>query len=301
MPHKHRREKIRTDPSFWDLPPTKRPHSLPVKHATDPQESTKVQLKNGYKGNDTPRAFDRLFQPYRPPRSGQDDGERPSRKRKMQSSASTNEPLVTLKTGNGGSEALEILPHEPLSHFNARVDQSLPFASLSRDQSKPDPSLKSVSRPRKTKMERKMQKMQQAWREEDTRRRENMMAEGEDGEGAVDEENVEEMGAAPQSGVDKRTGKKRKAQKRSEDIWRSVGAKKQEIHAHRQGEIGLVGLHNVVQAPPRFNKKSRDGTDGFRVKHGGLKKQSELSEARHSVIEGYRAMMKQRREGIGVS
>lgn len=59
----------------------------------------------------------------------------------------------------------------------------------------------------------------------------------------------------------------------------------------------MVGLHDVVLAPPKFDKvpKVKVGV-GDVVKKGGLKKQVEMGEARRSVIEGYRQMMRAKRE-----
>lgn len=89
-----------------------------------------------------------------------------------------------------------------------------------------------------------------------------------------------------------------------EDPWAVVAAnrrREQEEKEKGEGKGGLVGLHDVVLAPPKFTRvptKKVDVADV--VRKGGLKKQVELSEARASVIEGYRRMMKERREGAVV-
>ncbi|KAL8815794.1 MAG: hypothetical protein Q9223_005102, partial [Gallowayella weberi] len=90
------------------------------------------------------------------------------------------------------------------------------------------------------------------------------------------------------------------------DPWAVVAAnrrREQEEKAKEKekgdGKGGLIGLHDVVQAPPKFTAVPRTKVDVVDViRKGGLKRQVELGEARRSVIEGYRRMMKERREGI---
>ena len=45
-------------------------------------------------------------------------------------------------------------------------------------------------------------------------------------------------------------------------------------------------------------KAKQNSSLGTKSAGGGLKRAGELSEARKGVVEGYRALMKQRREGI---
>ena len=212
-----------------------------------------------------------------------------------------NEADAFLKGDRTDGGQLQIGSYEPLSHFSARVDAALPFALLPKSQSKPDPALKGIGKPRKTKLEKKMHKMQQAWREETKARKEKILMEGEDREGAVDESNIEELGVDEGETKSGSRTKRHGNHERAEDLWRDVKAKKREKAEGREKQRGLVGLHDVVQAPPRFKKRAATNDESVKVKHGGLKKQRELSDARKSVIEGYRAMMKQRREGICVS
>ncbi|KAI4230568.1 MAG: hypothetical protein LQ352_008437, partial [Teloschistes flavicans] len=87
-----------------------------------------------------------------------------------------------------------------------------------------------------------------------------------------------------------------------EDPWAVVARNRKREMEERErvggagGGGGLVGLHDVVQAPPKFSKlpkkQKTDVTD--MVKKGGLKRTVELSEARKAVIEGYRAMMREK-------
>ena len=107
------------------------------------------------------------------------------------------------------------------------------------------------------------------------------------------------------TGVKSKKGKKGKrkgggAQEREEegDIWAGIKAKQLNI---TNGQGGLVGLHDVVQAPPKLPKiKEKNSSDlGNIGKDGGLKRAGELNEARRGVVEGYRALMRERREGMG--
>ena len=68
---------------------------------------------------------------------------------------------------------------------------------------------------------------------------------------------------------------------------------------------GLVGLHDVVQAPPKLNlNPNLKPKSNPNLKSGlglglGLRRQGELLDARKRVVQGYRAMMKARREAGG--
>ncbi|KAL8686594.1 MAG: hypothetical protein Q9218_006997, partial [Villophora microphyllina] len=88
-----------------------------------------------------------------------------------------------------------------------------------------------------------------------------------------------------------------------DDPWAVVAANRKREQEEKEkritgGGAGLVGLHDVVLAPPKFSKvpkakfEVKDMADV--IKKGGLKKQTELGEARKSVIEGYRAMMREK-------
>ena len=313
MPHKHRRDKAKSDPSYWDLPPTKTAQPLTVAKSPKPTPSSKSSHPKPpprkADKDDTPRAFARLLQPYRPPRSGHDDGLRPSKKRKLNPSTTTSSaiPATPSTQTPHPSESLKILPHEPLSHFAARVDTALPFSTLAKSRSSvDDPALKGIDKGRKTKTEKKMQRMQREWREADRRRREKVVERGEEGEGVVDERGVEEMGVeiegiggAQESGKGNKKGKrKRGGQEQGEgDLWREV-----ELKRGKEGMGPLVGLHDVVSAPPRFGKgRMGDKGGSVGVRDGGLKRQVEMGEARRSVVEGYREMMKKKMGGGCVS
>lgn len=294
MPHKHRREKDKNDAFYYDLPPSKSARALPVKRAATAQTSQShtrsTKRKSARLDDDTPRAFTRLLTGYRPPRSGLDDGIRPSKKRKISKATAENEtiaPPPSLRTPT-------IQPHEPLSSFNARVDAALPFNGLSKRSG----GVKEVDKGRKTKTERKMQKMQKEWRDEERRRREKLEEEGD--EATVNEDAVDDIlkGAntrKQKGGRRKRSGENGVEALDDEDPWAHIQAKPIQDHNDRPTN-GLIGLHDVVLAPPQFSKlpKGKENVN-IGLGSGGLKRQAELSEARKSVVDGYRQMVKEKR------
>jgi hypothetical protein len=297
MPHKHKRNKSEADPSFYDLPPSKKVQSLPTRKPTvvtngkptttnskTPPETSK--RKHASIQDDTPRAFTRLLTGYRPPRSGLDDGTRPSKR--LKSSKPTTEdcpapPPVALPTPT-------IQPHESLSSFAARVDAALPFSGLTK---KGGGGKEKGGR--QTKTEKKMQRMYKEWREEDKRRKEKREGEADE---KVEEEEIEKL-QAKKKGKGK-GGKKRKGGGDGEEVdddedpWAHIKAKRIEDMG---GGSGLVGMHDVVQAPPKFLKvpKGKENSNIGRGE-GGLKRQAELAEARRGVVEGYRQMMSEKRD-----
>lgn len=145
-----------------------------------------------------------------------------------------------------------------------------------------------------------MQRMYKEWRTEEQRRREKRQEDDDEKEGDVDEGGVNDMLSVTQN--QKKKGKKSGKRKRvddseDDDPWAGIKAKKiegvGEVKGGRGG--GLVGLHDVVQAPPKFTRVPKARGDVNIGKVGGLKRQVELSEARRSVVEGYRAMMREKR------
>ena len=303
MPHKHKRDRSKDDPSFYDLPPTKTAHPLPVRRletATGKSATKPAKRKHAQTQDDTPRAFARLLGNYRPPRSGLDDGIRPSKKARKETKS---EP----KSGTPPFASVPVVvptiqSHEPLSAFSARVDAALPFSGLS----KKNGGAEKVGRERQTKTERKMQRMQKEWREEDRRRKAKLEEEGLD---HVDEDGLDGLSKTTKNGKSKGGKRKRKRSDHDEDIvndedddpWAHLAAKRREENDARtasgSGAGGLVGLHDVVSAPPRLSRVPREkGNLKITKAGGGLKRQQELSEARMTVIEGYRQMMREKRE-----
>ena len=305
MPHKHKRGNVASTSSY-NLPPSQ------VAYPLNPTEKSTLQpkkLKRKAK-DDTPRAFSRLFGTYRPPRSGLDDGVRSSKKKKRngaeviasgtQTSVPTPQPKPTI-------EAPSRQYNESMSSFAARVDAALPLNGIQKKSG----MAKGVDQARQTRTERKMQKMYKQWREEDLQlkeKAEELLGETQNDD---DEDLVKTMGVIAESSSKGKTKTKRKGKGRGkpaagdrvsrssddEDPWAKITAKRQDAEEGSGG--GLVGLHDVVQAPPRFTKVPKGRMD-FKVGQGGLKRQSELSEARKSVVEGYRQTMKHRRSDIGV-
>lgn len=291
MPHKHKRDKSKNDASSYDLPPINNAQSLPVKKAP-PTTTDPSKRKHARPDDDTPRAFTRLLTAYRPPRSGLDDGTRPSKKQNPTKTTMDHETIVPLTS----LPTIRIQPHEPLSSFAARVDAALPFSGLSKKSG----GGKNAERERKTKTERKMQRMQREWREEDRRRKEK--AEEEEDHEAINEDGAVDPTKVARKG--KKKGGKRKrggggvgaeVEDDEDDPWAHIRANRTD-----DSGAGLVGLHDVVLAPPKFTKVPK-GKENVNIGQGagGLKRQAELTEARRSVVEGYRQMMRDKRREEG--
>ncbi len=296
------------------LPPPS-PPPLPVSKTSKTQATHKPPNRKNDPKDDTPRAFTRLMNYTSTGRKlprGLDDGIKPSKSKKRKRGADDQEQAaqdVVHPSHETQAEVPKILPGERMADYSARVDQALPVVGLAnKGGSKGVAGLKE----RQTKTERKMQRMQKEWREADVRRKAKLQEAEEEAE---DEE--EENGGgrvfvgAKGSGKGKKKGKRRmnkgggeasdENSDDDEDPWAVVAAnrrREQEEKEKGEGKGGLVGLHDVVLAPPKFTKVPTKKVDvADLVRKGGLKKQVELSEARASVIEGYRRMMKERREG----
>ena len=253
--------------------------------------------------DDTPRAFTRLLSKYHPPpRSGLDDGApRPSKKAKITSKSSkamatsvTNPSEVPIPRATSSTKPT-ILPGESLRDYSFRVDAAIPVTGPTakgrkvRDTAGELKGLKGLEQ-RQTKTERKMQRMQQQWREEDARRK---MKREEAREDAEDIESGNELPATSKSKKGKKTGRKGNDGGTDElegDIWASIAAKRREMEA---AGGGLVGVHDVVLAPPKLAKAPREK---FKMSGGkgapGLRRQADICEARREVVEGYRALMR---------
>lgn len=151
-----------------------------------------------------------------------------------------------------------------------------------------------------------MQRMQREWREEERRRQEAREAESDeefDGDGVV--------GAGT---VGTKKGKKTRHGDyvdEGDDDWAAITSKRTlttttttntDTPKSSFGIKGLVGLHDVVLAPPKLVRvrEKMKAFGGVGSGTGGLKRQGELSEARARVVDGYRALMKERR-WVGVS
>lgn len=189
-----------------------------------------------------------------------------------------------------------IMPGERLADFSARVNQALPLSGLNRKGVKV-PGIKE----RRTKIERKITRMQDLWREEEARRKEREEeardleeeAEAErwaDGAATTPLAQLENEVAAATGGQSKRARRGGKADD-DDDPWAVL----------KETRERPKGLHDVVQAPPNFKKVPREL---FKVKNGArvdvanvpksagsLRRREELGDARKSIIESYRALM----------
>ena len=306
-------------PRSYNLPPTTIATPLPVAKSSKALPTTKASSKpteENQKRNlkrkrsnkdastdDTPRAFTRLlaFSKGIKPRSGLDDGIRPSKKQKKKQQnpnpGPDPQPISTQST------IPKIGPGERISDYAARVDALLPVSGLINKGGKGSKNLPGVKE-RRTKLERKMQKMYAEWREVEERRKEKLEALKEEAENAE-----ADFGTLSKRLAKKGKGKgKRNQDSDDEDPW-AVVARNRKSASATNGVGGLVGLHDVVQAPPQFSKPPREK---FKVRNGAgvdvadvpgaagsLRRREELGAARKGVVEGYRAMMKERRIGSG--
>lgn len=304
MPHKHKRDKGKNDASSYDLPPSTSAQSLAVKKAATTMNTIMPQTKflkrkHASLDDDTPRAFTRLRSGYRTPRSGLDDGMRRPQKYKSSNSNTGSKTIVPSLS----VPALTIQTHEPLSSFNARVDAALPLTGLSKRSG----GGKEAEKERKTKTERKMQKMQKDWREEERRRKEKLWEQedeaGIDGGGASDLMWFAKKGKR-KGGKRKKGGAKHSAHMDDDDDpWAHIKAKGTQdgdAKATNASKGGLIGLHDVVLAPPKWSKASK-GKENLNIGKdvGGMKRQVELTEGRMNIVEGYRQMMRDKRRVDG--
>ena len=177
-----------------------------------------------------------------------------------------------------------------MSEFATRVNMALPLSGVAKKGGR----LKDVAglKQNQTRLERKMQKMQQEWRKEEERiqaKRIEELEDREDGDYDVDLAGQEKVKSGRRKGKRSRISRGA-AGDDHDDPWGVVRLARDEP---RQG------LHDVVQAPPKFTHKTFRVTDGARVEvenipkmAGSLRRREELGLARESVVEGYRRMMR---------
>ncbi|KAH7377785.1 hypothetical protein BKA66DRAFT_513392 [Pyrenochaeta sp. MPI-SDFR-AT-0127] len=315
MPHKHRR--IEDDESQFSLPPTVHAAPLPVGKArtfnTAPKgKKRKVSHIEGYGVDDTPKAFQRLMAFSKngvKKRSGLDDGLVKTKKQKKaeQAAAGDANPDTTSKSEEQAQPkpALKIQPGESLAEFRARVDQALPLTGIAKSSKK----VAGVSDHRVTKHERKLKRLQKGWREEEARLREKEMEEKELAEEDQDEEAAmweDKTSDLPSSSTV--NGKKRKTKKgkRKMVVGEIDNNSEDEWEALKRNREQRKGLHDVVSAPPTFDKVPREI---FKVKNGAgakvgnvpnsvgsLRKREEIGEERKTIIDTYRELMASRRK-----
>jgi hypothetical protein len=255
------------------LPSSKIP-SNPTK-TTGKRKAKKTPLTNTAFGeDDTPKAFARLMEFTRTGKGvkGLDDGikkaKQPNKKRKRGAEAGR----IAEEQGADAAEVTAkptILPGERLGEFAARVDRALPLTGL----------VGKGADGRKTKTERKMQRMQAQWREEETQRKEKREE--------LDEELAEhEADSGIASSSKRKKSAKSKGDDSDDDIWAKVEPRR---------------LNDIVHAPPVLTiPKVRGATvqvEDVPRKAGSLRKREELGQERSSILEGYRKMMAGKRTG----
>jgi hypothetical protein len=311
-----------TKPSI-DLPPSVIAKPLPTSKSSKENGIFTSELNNTRKNkkrkrnkdteDDTPKAFLRLmaFQQGKRLPKGLDDGvkeTKAAKKRRVAAEKETNGPAENVSKEEKSEEKPEvptIRPGEKMSAFSARVDAALPVSGLVNKGAKggKDPLSLKIGR---TKTEKRMHRMYDEWRAEEKRIQERKMDELEQAEEeAMDEDGqvkwkvdiVNETGAKKKKG---KKGKKRvlgEVEDGEDDPWARI--------KRDRGEV-KVGLNDVVQAPPTFTKVPKDKfkVRGARVEvedvpkaSGSLRRREELGSVRRSVVEGYRAMMKERTKG----
>ncbi|KAE9373952.1 hypothetical protein N431DRAFT_374648 [Stipitochalara longipes BDJ] len=323
MPHKHTR-KGEVDKSTIDLPPSVIAKPLPTSKSAkengiftselNATRKNKKRKRNKDAEDDTPKAFLRLmaFQQGKKLPKGLDDGvkeTKAAKKRRVAAEKEGNEPAADAKVDREDKaeivekiEVPTIMLGEKMSAFSARVDAALPVSGLINKGSKggKDPLGLKVGR---TKTEKRMHRMYDEWRAEEKRIQERKM----DALEKAEEEAMDEDGQVKWK-VDieaQPEGKKKKGKKGRKKVLGEVedGDDDPWAKIKRDRGEGKVGLNDVVQAPPTFTKapKEKFKVRGARVEvddvpraSGSLRRREELGSVRRSVVEGYRAMMKER-------
>ncbi|KAL9623449.1 MAG: hypothetical protein Q9160_002342 [Pyrenula sp. 1 TL-2023] len=140
---------------------------------------------------------------------------------------------------------MKIKPHERLSDFAARVDQSLPVVGLKAKgaQSRDPLNLKK----QRTKHERHLLRLQNQWREEEQRRKTKQEDAIDDLEDAKEEDALL-WGPSTVDAVPRKGKKQRMKMAGNEDPWAEI-ARKRKVQGTEQRN-----LHDVVQAPPRLGR-----------------------------------------------
>jgi hypothetical protein len=315
MPHKHKR-KAGEDDDF-NLPPSQRATPLPVGkgRAPNPQPKKRKIAGNQYGADDTPKAFQRLmaFKARGKGLKSLDDGERKPKAKKQQqqgakgSKDNTNgdksEDAIAVKaTPSDTQPVLKIQPGEKLSDFAQRVNAALPLSGLQKNTKK----IAGVSDHRITRHEKHLKKLQEGWRKEEARIRDKEAEERE-----LAEEEQDELDAMwEDKTTDLPTGKKKGGGKgkkklragevdiKEEDPWEALKKKRGDAPK---------GLHDVVQAPPTFDRVPREI---FKVKNGArvnvgnvpnsagsLMRREQLGEERLTIIDTYRKLMAAKKGG----
>jgi len=248
---------------------------------------------------------------------GLDDGVKESKAAKKRRLAAENQSRelaedVRVEVGERAEEKEKVViptirPGEKMSAFSARVDAALPISGLINKGAKggKDPLGLKVGR---TKTEKRMHRMYDEWRAEEKRIQERKMDALEEAEEEAMDQDGQVKWKVDIEAVKDKAGKKKKRMGKKKKVLGEVedGEDDPWARVKRDRGEGKVGLNDVVQAPPTFTKvpKEKFKVRGARVEvedvpraSGSLRRREELGSVRRSVVEGYRAMMKERTKG----
>ena len=335
------------------MPPTSIAKPLPTFHKSNHDDASKRKPSKNRANqsstsasklkDDTPRAFARLlnFQKTgkRPTHTLDDGSTRKNKKRKRetetndpnQTPSTPKAPPITINTtttpdpdpATAGPPTLKILPGERLAEFSARVNQALPIAGL-RTKGQPH---NNKTDERKTKHNRRLERMQKEWREAETRRQEKLT------EAMEEQEDEREEHQLLWGGIVARTGKKKKKMMMArrvadggggdgvgvgagavddddDDPWAELAEKRRHTRQKNLQDVVLAPpqLQRVIKAPLRHHvpppqSLAGPGVDAGNVpaQVGSWRRREEVGAARRIVIDRYREMvMTGRRKGHGV-
>ncbi|KAH8672836.1 hypothetical protein BGZ60DRAFT_469253 [Tricladium varicosporioides] len=314
MPHKHTR-KGEVDKSTIDLPPStiakplsvsksSNSNSIFTSEITNTRRNNKKRKRNADAIDDTPKAFSRLmaFTQGKKLPKGLDDGVRPlkNKKKKVENGESNNTDKPVTMVEEPKKEMPTIRPGERMAEFSARVDAALPVSGLINKTAKggKDPLGLKVGR---TKKEKKMHRMYAEWREQEKKIQEKR-EEARELEEMVDEDEDGQVIWKDTSESSSKKGKKRKGKKKK--LIGEVDDGESDPWAKIMQERGQkAAFSDVVQAPPTFTNvpkaKFRVDVGDVPKASGSLRRREELGEMRRSVVEGYRAMMKENKAKLG--
>lgn len=286
----------------FELPPDNIARPLPVTKPTYKAVSNgrlarraaaKHKRSNKNDADDTPRAFLHLMafsKGFKPP-PGLDDGIPPAKRQRLDG-GKPRTPSVR-ETRTIPAAIPKIMPGERMADYSARVDAALPVGGLINKGRGKD--LPNVKKPQ-TRMEKRLQKMQKEWREVDARWRKKLADAREDANEA--EDLTGSMALNPRQ-IKKKSRKGNNGD--DEDPWVVVG------NSRKEHTSGLVGLHDVVQAPPQLKapKEKFKVLNGTKVNvanipsaSGSLHRREALGEARETIVEKYRELMAAKRKAL---
>ena len=224
------------------------------------------------------------------PKSGLDDGAPKKKKKRKPDEGKPKESEQQPHNEQASAPDIpKIMPGERMNDYSARVDAALPLKGLvTKGKNLKLPGIKR----QQTKTERKLQRMHKEWRETDARWKEKLREAKEEAE--EEEDPHEDILNAVRSKKKRRKG----AGSDDEDPWAVVAKARQE---QQQPSTGLIGLHDVVKAPPelkapkeRFKVKNGARVDVADVPNtaGSLRRREELGQTRQNVVDGYRRIVK---------